>query len=435
MKHVVFSKVGIKLYFHPKNWNYAGGGFDYLNSCLAIIRHNPENQYYFCQSSDIAQLSPDEHMCMFPENNVHFPYEDFHGAVKDDDPEYLKSVWQPFLWKWFEDRGIKPDFGLFDFGIYFNTNTMFEIKTDRGSHGDYAMPSIMAKRYAMPIVHMVNEWDGPWISMHHDPRSDLKQRDIFNKPFFMAAQANNKYSYKTWNRARQDFDMTNYHQEYFGIQESALIGQDRGDISDLLKKKTKQFGIVCNQSKDDRNAIDRTQILRKYVLDEFEDVEVFGKWDEEVTRGDRRFCGIVPKRDLNDRIVSWKYSLCIPIGKGWATSKYLEMISNGIVPFLHPYYDGQKNTKLPHDFLHVKDAADLKKKIEYLEKGDNYEKFITKLYNFYMRDEFLTGSSINNRFMKKFIPGYEDREPNMDMIGFWRKFNQIKKDNSMEGFF
>lgn len=434
MKHIVFAKSGIKIYFHPKNWNYAGGSFDFLNSCLSIIHHNPENQYYFLQSSDISELTIEEYQLMFPHNNVHFPYEDFNDPIKDEDVVFLEKKWQPFIWKWFQDRNINPDFGILDFGIYFNTNLINEIRTERGKHGEYAMPAIIAKRYATPIIHFINEWNGSWVSLHHDPRSDLKQRDIYNKPIFMASQCNTKYSYKTWNRKNQNFDISHYEQNYLGIQESALIGQTRKNINDILKEKTKEFGIVCNQSKDDRNSIDRTEIIKEYVLNNFnDDVEIYGKWDEEITKSDLRFCGVIPKRDLNDKIKSWKYSLCIPIGKEWATSKYLEMISNGIVPFLHPYYDSQKNIKIPHNILHVNSPKELKERIEYLNKNDNYEKLITKLYNHFMKDEYLSGYFINNRLMKLFDKDYQ-KEMNTSLIGFWDRFNKVRFENSLGDF-
>jgi hypothetical protein len=56
----------------------------------------------------------------------------------------------------------------------------------------------------------------------------------------------------------------------------------------------------------------------------------------------------------------------ISIRDGWVTMKVWELISNGIIPFLHPNYDDQHHIAVP-EFLRLSKPEELHERIEQLE--------------------------------------------------------------------
>ena len=113
-----------------------------------------------------------------------------------------------------------------------------------------------------------------------------------------------------------------------------------------------------------------------------------------------------------------KYTFIIPIEKGWTTSKIWEMIYYGIIPFMHPYYDSQKNLKVP-DFIRIKNSKDLLEKINFLEENENeYLKLRKSLLNL-ISDKDYSGENLINNIMNDFY----------NMIGLSWKNITIKKNN------
>jgi hypothetical protein len=97
-----------------------------------------------------------------------------------------------------------------------------------------------------------------------------------------------------------------------------------------------------------------------------QDVKIYGAWDSETIGDDPRFKGSKKFDELRKELSGVKYTLIIPIKKGWVTSKWVEMISNGIIPFFHPTYDEQKHCKVP-EYIRLKSPKELREKIQELE--------------------------------------------------------------------
>jgi len=87
---------------------------------------------------------------------------------------------------------------------------------------------------------------------------------------------------------------------------------------------------------------------------------VYGVWNEKVLKDSR--IKQIAMSELSWQFPRTKYTFCIPIKTGWATGKFWEMIKHGIIPFMHPTYDEQKNIGFPEE-LRVKDSNDLLEKI------------------------------------------------------------------------
>jgi len=95
----------------------------------------------------------------------------------------------------------------------------------------------------------------------------------------------------------------------------------------------------------------------------------------------------------------------IPIADGWVTSKYIEMIHAGVVPFLHPSYDKQNHLDLP-DFFRPSTPSELMKRVEMLKDDDFFMKAITALQSKFCVDEYYNGRALNEIIMSEIIDGY-----------------------------
>ena len=161
--------------------------------------------------------------------------------------------------------------------------------------------------------------------------------------------------------------------------------------------------VVLNEGLN--NVPSRYPMLKQYVLDHVEDVDVYGKWVHEEALKDPRFKGPKPFSELQKMLPKVKYTFCIPIQKGWVTAKFWEMAHYGIIPFLHPDYDKQDNLKVP-DILRVKNSKDLYEKIEFLENNpDEYDKLRAEI-DAMIKDDYYTGEHLNkltNDFLEKVI--------------------------------
>ena len=159
--------------------------------------------------------------------------------------------------------------------------------------------------------------------------------------------------------------------------------------------KNIKFMIVCNEGRPSRY-----KDLKKYILDNVEDVDIYGKWDEKILNNDERFKGPKKFNDLQAMLPNVKYTFCIPIKKGWCTAKFWEMAHYGIIPFLHPTYDEQNNLKCP-DILRIKDSQDLFDKIELLENNKEFYNNLREELNNMLKNEYYDGTYLNDRIMNE----------------------------------
>jgi hypothetical protein len=162
-----------------------------------------------------------------------------------------------------------------------------------------------------------------------------------------------------------------------------------------------QFMVVLNEGTPSRY-----KLLKEWVLDEVEDCEIYGKWEHEDTEKDPRFKGSMPLEDLQEKLKGVRSTFIIPIKKGWVTSKYIEMIHAGVIPFFHPTYDEQDNLGVPK-WLRPKNAAELKAAVAALENDKIYITAITELQDLFCRKEYYDGSKLNANVMEQLIDGYE----------------------------
>ena len=137
--------------------------------------------------------------------------------------------------------------------------------------------------------------------------------------------------------------------------------------------------------------------LKNFILDSVDDVEVYGVWNEKALKDPR--IQQVAMSELSWQFPRTKYTFCIPIAPGWATGKFWEMIKHGIIPFMHPEYDDQKNIGFPEE-LRVKDSNDLLEKINLYNSDEKLYNSLHKQLKDMITPEIKSGKYINDIIMK-----------------------------------
>lgn len=424
MANIFVSKLGITTHWHPKNWSKFGGDSDWVSMMVAIFNYNPEDTFYYCQTSDKDELSPEQYKLLFPNDNVVWPFDEI--KFKKDDPYGNENV----LADWFESKNIKLDHGIIDPGTSFFTAFYGIIKSDKARNGPTLTPASMVRGKYSPMIRVLEKTGIPSVALICDPRNTVMFRDWYNRPKIQLSQLNLEYWSDLYNKQTDQMDKVRQHLTYAGLQDSVLIGYTPEKIEDILKNKTTRFGVVCHQCGNGRGARDRAPMIQEFILDAEFDCEIYGKWNEPYSN-DRRFKGSIDKIELDRVMRQWRYSFCVPLGDGWATTKYLELIKQGVVPFLHPNYDLQRNTDLP-DYLWVKDAKELSMKMEELDANnfEGYREMISRLYQRITHPLLINGQDMNFRIMQKIDPMKKFIRPQEEMdrmVNLWKKFDELEE--------
>ena len=194
---------------------------------------------------------------------------------------------------------------------------------------------------------------------------------------------------------------------YSAMETIFLIGQDKEKQSaetetssldtffgtaapEASGQKDINFMIVLNEGRPSRY-----NLLKQTILNDVQDVAIYGKWDERTVGDDARFKGSLPFHELQTMLPRVKYTYCIPIKKGWVTMKFWEMAHYGIIPFLHPTYDEQNHLNVP-PFLRVKDSKDLFKKIQFLEANPDAYAALRDAISDMLKPSYYSGEHLNS---------------------------------------
>jgi hypothetical protein len=157
--------------------------------------------------------------------------------------------------------------------------------------------------------------------------------------------------------------------------------------------KTDDLVIVMNENDN------RYDILASYVFDNFNKsgyyVPVYGKWSKEIMDASKSFKGGMRITNIKKLLPKFKYSLVIPSDDGWVTSKYIQLIDNGVIPFFHPSYDTNYHSEIPA-FLRVKSPEDFAFKINELNDNQSlYDDILIRCQSL-IKDEHRDGTNISN---------------------------------------
>lgn len=410
---IAIGKIGKSILFDSSKWGARGGDNEAPIFFENLFHRNPDIDFYLIGLSDYCRLKQYERDRINKNGNVIDIWENRASWVKQHPDVDKENENIPYMEWWMENSPeivSSIDIGLFMFGPTGTSNV--KGKTRLMTNPDQLAESLlMLAKYAGPVIHFLNESKLPYIGVLNDPRFfPAIAKDFFNAPRVVLSQYNEIVEHKSKiNYIDTELVRTPVSCKYAAMETTFLIGKDPNkpienkqpsldsffsDVNAIESSNTTvkdiQFMIVCNEGRPSRY-----NLLKTYILDHIENVDIYGQWNSKVIGDDSRFKGPRKFSDLQELLPRVKYTFCIPIKKGWATAKFWEMIHYGIIPFMHPTYDEQGNIGFP-EFLYVKDSAQLQKKIEYLENHpEDYNKLVKELKKM-IRPEYYSGEYLNN---------------------------------------
>lgn len=376
-KIILVGKLSKTIKFRKEKWNDKGGDNETGTAILKFANLEPRTLFIIISRSDFSRLD-------IKPKNIYDLYKNQKPSVYEDNTDFvLDSL-----------GDLKPDQCIIFSGRNAAANIPNRIKALKSDK--LCSPFIFSKVYVAPIYHYLNVTGIRYTLLINDPRFVLQGRDLFNTSGRFLSMYDEIYNHKhILSYDNQELQKTKFDVEYSGIERIAAMNYSEEDIQELqnqTKEKDITFGVLLNEGMPGKS---RYNILKEYVLDNFSDCTVVGSWDEEITRDDKRFLGTLSYADSRKYLSRIKYTFLIPIAPGWVTSKYIEVLLHGVIPFFHFTYDLQSHIDLP-DFLRVNSAEELKEKVNRLEND------ITLYYKIYnecistITEEDLDGSRIWN---------------------------------------
>jgi hypothetical protein len=412
--NIAFAKIGKSIKFCGKGFSPIGGDNEPSGCLMALANNNPDVTFYLVGKSNWKTLSSAEQVMTFPYGNVINVWDAYRKTGTDRDYSFIVD--------YFKKHNIVLDFGIMMMGQLGTVTIPGKIqKVSDEVMGTPAAVIDMTKGYTTPMTWWLNETKLPWVELVNDPRYTSNQsRDFFHKPKVSLGQydytytANSIASYEDQRRSEVKVDSV-----YAGMETMFCVGRDLPEAE--KGHRSTSLAIVLNEGNPSRY-----DMLNEWVLKDNPNVEVYGAWDEPKALQDSRFVGSRNIEEIQKIMKNVKYTFIIPIRDGWVTSKYIEMIYAGVIPFFHPSYDGQNHLDIP-SIMRPKTPAELKSAIDILESNDALRvKLITGLQKKFCREEYKDGSFLSNKIMSSMIPNY--KAP--DLQNF-----EVLDTNSLESFF
>lgn len=375
---IVIGKFGKTIIFDEAKWGAIGGDNEAPTLYLKMAETHPDNTYYLIGKSNFSKM-PDEFKQKY--SNIVDLWEGFDSSKHDFT-----------TWPYNKARSLNL---TFDFGVmYSGPSSRANIRNflfNKRHPDTKAHPLQMMYKYVSPIVYFLDKYETKYIMLTVDSRySPFRAEDLCNRPVETLSQFDKKL---TASHIPSMTDMRRYvktpeNLTYDGIETVVLMNSKRFEMDKL--DKTIKMMIVLNEGGN--CGLLRGPMLKEYVLDNFEDVDVYGKWSDEWMK-DPRFKG--PKRfaELQEMLSKVKYTFIIPIQKGWVTAKFWEMANYGILPFMHPYYDTQKHIKCPK-YLRVNSPRELLIRIKYLEDHPDVYRILLQKVHDLLLDSYYDGSFV-----------------------------------------
>jgi len=360
-KTYLCGKIGKSVKFNIDTWGHGGGDCESPELLRKMAELNPNDTFIIISRNDVDRNRDSLNL---PKNLVDV----YNGATQDEKKDYN------YITKRLKD--VKIDGCFLMSGPTANCNIPEKSwkRTElKHGHKEYAKSLMVFANYVAPIYNFLNESNIPWVMIANDPRYTRQGNDLANQPKMILSQYDETIQMQTFdNWEDQNYIKNPIKSIYAGMEKMFLIDKQ----INTKFNKTKKFMVVLNEGNN--GAISRYAELKKYVLDYIDDVEIYGKWDEDIIKSDARFKGSVKFAELQSMLPCVKYSFMISIADGWVTMKVWELLSHGIIPFMHPNYDTQKHCNLP-DFIRINNPNELHEKIEYLENNPlEYERILNE---------------------------------------------------------
>ena len=390
MSNIAFAKIGKSIKFKT-SYSAVGGDNEPPNLLISLAKTNPNNIYYLIGRSDFKKLTDDDKTSLFPNNNVIDVYE--NAPKLTDRKDYNSPLFQ-HINNYFKERNIKIDYSIMMLGQVGTVTIPGRIKQIKNPELTASVID-MTLNYTTPIVTWLNDnLDIPLIEIINDPRYTLAQsRDIFHLPAVSLSQYNDAYLKKYIENYENQIPLqqTNINISYSEMEKLFLL--NREFPKNYNKTRNTKFTIILNEGSPSRYSLLKTWVLENPSLNT---AEIYGKWEHTETENDSRFKGSIQLEEVQQKMEDTKYTFIIPIKKGWVTSKYIEMIYAGCLPFFHPTYDEQNHIDVP-EILRPKTMQDLNLAIEYFEEHEEDRiKLVKELQEKFIKETDLNGLNISN---------------------------------------
>lgn len=387
--YIAFAKIGKSIKF-KRALSPTGGDNEAPAMLRALANNNPNIKFVIVGRSDFSTLTNSERIEQFPYDNVIDVFEGHSGpAPRNLVKDVLKSL------------GIKISYNIFMIGQIGSVTIPNRIR--QVQHPELIASVIeMTKNYSTPILEWWNDECTPTIEIVNDPRYTLgAARDIINDPFVSLSQVNSEYekssiiSYVDQTRVDRKIKLKYAEMEKIFLYDREAPNKNRNRNVNMM--------IVLNEGKPSRYPE-----LKKWILDNYTDVDIWGQWDESLVKGDNRFKGTLDIEMLQSKLSDVKFSFIIPIAPGWATSKYIELIHAGVVPFFHPTYAkgiSEIEDKIP-DFLRPSTPEAMRLTMDKLNSTPGaYERLIDSLQK-KLTPDLYDGTRLNDIVMSHIDSNY-----------------------------
>ena len=326
VKNIAFAKIGKSIKFKSK-YSCVGGDNEASALLQLLANNNPDKVFWIIGRCDLFKLKDDTALSsLFKYDNVRWLRYTQPSPVTD--PDWITTE--------LARLGVTIDLAILMSGAI--ARVTIPGKTLRINDSGIATVIDMTRGYTTPIINWLNTERVPYIEIVNDPRCVLGEaRDLLHYPVAVLSQIDGTYKHK---RIRSFEDQTceivDVPLRYAGVETIFLYGRAGPSTN---RARPVKMTIVLNEGQPSRY-----KNLQRWILDSQPDVQVWGQWSHPLTVGDKRFCGSAQLSEIQRMLHSVRYSFIIPIAPGWATSKYIELIHAGVIPFFHPDYA----TAAPH---------------------------------------------------------------------------------------
>ena len=397
--NIAIGKIGKSIKFGPEEKGkgkkaMTAGSIDARIIFQNLIKINPQHKFYLIGRSNFSRLKPEIRNKIDPHKNVIDVWAGFHDWFEtQDDKDEVTESWR------FMEHVIKTN-DKFDIGLFIAGGVLdYAVQGKTLKEGKHIKTLMAAAKYAGPIHHFINETKLPYMVLSLDPRCYPKPtKDILIPPKRILQLKNetmeveHRVSYET-----DEMVIDKVPAVYSGIETLYAVEEDEPAGLDAFFDEPEQerdinMVLWLNEGKPSRY-----NDLKNFILDSVDDVEVYGVWNEKALKDPR--IQQVAMSELSWQFPRTKYTFCIPIAPGWATGKFWEMIKHGIIPFMHPEYDDQKNIGFPEE-LRVKDSNDLLEKINLYNSDEKLYNRLHKQLKDMITPEIKSGKYINDIIMK-----------------------------------
>lgn len=360
---IVIGKVGRSMYFNRNNWKAGAGNNEAPLLYSAIARLNPQNTYYLIGKSDFSRVSDEVRKEWFPHDNVVDCWANW--KAKEDDPT---------TWIWNVLKDVKIDYGIIHGGMVSlsipNRIYCLDRKSKKPDYTKLRSPIMSLVNYVSPITYYLNESGIDWLTVTSDGRyMPLQARDLINPEKISLGVREGVVEFdRMKSYDDQETMVTHKLEQRYAAGEFQYLLDPKWNSFRIHQEKTQKVGLFFHQYDDKKRIKAILDIVDAFSEDE---IAVYGKWGEGFGF---KFKGPVAFDELQEILPAVKYTFCYPIIKGDISAKWVEAVTNGIIPFFHETYDEDKLLVKYHkvpEFLYVKSPEQMKAKIAYLEDNPN----------------------------------------------------------------